>query len=129
MRPISNADGEPINWINYKTGIRDLYFRMDAEKDSASVGIELHAADPESRAKYFQQFKQLAAILKEETGEEWKWEPELTDEYGKSFSRISKKLPAVSIFRKSDWTAIISFLKPRIVALDRFWMLVKDGFG
>jgi len=37
-------------------------------------------------------------------------------------------LPAVNILKENDWPAIISFLKPRIIALDKFWILVKDSF-
>ncbi len=128
MRPITNADGEAINWINYKTGVKDIFFRMDADSSFASVGIELHSSDATLREEHFYQFTQLKKILEEETGEEWKWEPDVTDEYGKTFGRISKKLPDVSIFKKSDWPAIISFLKPRIIALDRFWGSVREGF-
>jgi hypothetical protein len=29
---------------------------------------------------------------------------------------------------EGDWPAIISFLKPRIIALDEFWENVKPGF-
>jgi len=37
-------------------------------------------------------------------------------------------LKEVNIFDTNAWPAIISFLKPRIIALDKFWSLVKDGF-
>jgi hypothetical protein len=30
--------------------------------------------------------------------------------------------------KRDDWPAIISFLKPRIIALDAFWSQAKYGF-
>ena len=60
--------------------------------------------------------------------EEWDWELHTTDEHYKTVSRIVKHLPDVSIFKESDWPALISFLKPRLIALDEFWCDAKDGF-
>ncbi|MGZ8552516.1 MAG: DUF4268 domain-containing protein, partial [Chitinophagaceae bacterium] len=44
MRPLPGADGETVNWLNYKTGIKDLYFRMDADSKQATIAIELRHA-------------------------------------------------------------------------------------
>jgi len=43
-------------------------------------------------------------------------------------STIRTTLPGVNIFKTDDWPRIISFFKPRIIALDAFWDLVRDGF-
>lgn len=128
MRPLPGAGGEPVNWLNYKTGIRHLYFRMDAGNRQAGIAIELHHPDTLVREQYYGQLLQVKAVLQEETGEEWQWEPAVTDEDGKPVSRIGITLPGVNIFHRDDWPRIISFLKPRILALDRLWYLVKDGF-
>jgi hypothetical protein len=36
-------------------------------------------------------------------------------------SRIYCTLQPANIFKETDWPAIISFLKPRMIALDAFW--------
>ena len=41
MRPVKNSEGGSINWLNYKTGIKHIYFRMDANTDHARIAIEL----------------------------------------------------------------------------------------
>lgn len=128
MRPVTGATGDTINWLNYKTGIRHIYFRMDATAACASVAIELRHIDGAMQQHYFKQLQQLKTILQQATGEEWDWQPESSDEYSNTISRVSKTLSSVSIFNESDWPAIISFLKPRIIALDEFWMMVKEGF-
>lgn len=129
MRPLPGADGEPVNWLNYKTGIRHFYFRMDADNKTASIAIELHHPDPELRQHYFTQLRQLQALLVQETGEEWKWQLDSADEDGKTFSRIGTRITGVNIFNKADWPAIISFLKPRMIALDAFWWQVREAIG
>jgi hypothetical protein len=128
MKPLPNADGEIINWLNYKTGVKHIFFRMDADREQATISIELTHADKSMRYQYFDQFLQLKSILNKELSEEWEWQKDITDEHGKSISRIAIVLNNASVFNKNDWPAIISFLKPRIIALDKFWSLVKDSF-
>lgn len=128
MRPVPGANGETKNWINYRTGIKGIYFRMDAGKSSARIGIELDLPDVELQERYYKQLQLLQNLLEDETGEVWKWQKLLQDEHSHTISRISKTLEGVNIFNDADWPSIISFFKPRIMALDRFWETVKDGF-
>jgi hypothetical protein len=59
--------------------------------------------------------------------EEWTWLFSIKDEHEKTLSRIYKETEA-SIFKKEDWPLLISFFKPRIIALDEFWSNAKYGF-
>jgi hypothetical protein len=128
MRPLPGANGDTINWLNYKTGIRHLYFRMDADTKQASISIELRHADPLLQQQYFEQLLQLKNLLEQATGEGWQWQLHKPDEDGNMVSKICTTLANINIFNNADWPTIISFLKPRILALDRFWDTVKDGF-
>lgn len=128
MLPILSSNGSKVNWVNYKTGIKDVLFRMLAGNKEARIGIELVQKDEGVRHLYFQQFLQLKNILHEMTQEEWEWERDAYDESGKILSRISSQQKEVNVFRKEDWPAIISFLKPRIIALDEFWTSVSPVF-
>jgi hypothetical protein len=101
---------------------------MKAERDFASIGIEIAHGDEEMQELYFDQFLQVKNLLKQSTGEEWDWKLHATNEMGQTISKIEKILPHVNVMERSDWPAIISFLKPRIIALDEFWDHVKPGF-
>ena len=129
MRPLPGADGEDVNWLNYKTGIKHLYFRMDADASQASVSIEIRHPDISLQEQYFRRLQQLKNILDDQAGKEWQWQLHQADEHGNIISRISSTSGEINIFNTDDWPAIISFLKPRILALDRFWNEVKDGFS
>lgn len=129
MKPIISASGEKVNWLNYKTSIKHLYFRMDADNKKASVAIELRHPDIIEQQQYFEQLQQLKNILEQTNGEVWQWLLHHTDEDGNIVSRVIISLDNVNIFNQDDWPVLISFLKPRIIALDQFWDLVKDGFG
>ena len=128
MAPVLSADNEPINWINYKTGEKNIYFRMQADNKKASVAVELTHKDTGLQALYFEQFQQLHTLLHEALQEEWIWQLHTHDEHGKSVSRIYIEKENVNIFKQNDWPEIISFFKPRIIALDVFWNDAKHVF-
>jgi len=132
MRPVLSADGLKTNWVNYKTGIPGVRFRMDADAKDATIAIELTHADAYTRMAYYHQFEQLKHVLHETLGEPWQWQPDATDEYGKPTSRISTTLTGINIYNNNDWPQIISFFKPRIIAFDEFWSMTRysfDGIG
>ena len=128
MAPVPSADGIKINWINYKTGIKDLHFKMDADTKAASISIIIAHSNTARQTEFYNQFKQVKNLLKTAVQEEWQWALHVPDESNKTVSRIYTLLAGVNIFKKEDWPQIISFLKPRIIALDNFWNDVKDGF-
>src|SRR5690349_11718814 len=128
MSPVLSAEGEKTNWINYKTGEKDIYFRMNADNKKASIGIEITHKDEDIQALYFEQFRQLQKVLHNALREEWTWLLHTRNEHGKVISRIYTEKQNVSIFKKEDWAQLISFFKPRIIALDEFWSAAKYAF-
>ena len=128
MSPVLSAEGAPINWINYKTGEKDIYFRMNADHQTASIATEIRGKDACLRGLYLEQFQQLQAMLQDAVGEEWIWLPHTQDEFGHGVSRIYTEIAAVSIFKKEDWPQLISFFKARIIALDEFWSTARYVF-
>src|SRR5215213_854413 len=128
MAPVLSADGERINWVNYKTGEKDIAFRMNADHKKATIAIELSHQDPEIQQIYFEQFLQLKNILRSTLGEEWNWQLHVHDENGKLVSRIFLEKNGCSIYKKEHWPGLISFFKPRIIALDEFWTSAKYSF-
>ena len=128
MMPVLSAEGEKVSWVNYKTGEKSIFFRMQADNQKAVVAIELTHSDKDIQQLYYEQFLQLKNLLEEATGEKWTWQLQTADEYGKTISRISTELPGVSIFKKEDWPRLISFFKTNSIAFDEFWSNVKYAF-
>jgi len=129
ISPQPSAEGLKINWINYKTGIKYLHFKMHADNRAALIAIELSHPDPGMQELLLEQFKEYRNILYSSLGEEWDWQLHLSDENDKIVSRISKSLGDVNIYKREDWPALISFFKPRIIALDEFWTDAQYSFG
>lgn len=123
-----NAEGESINWINYKTGVKGIYFRTNVERKHAEVMIMIDHPDPDFRQMIWEQFEEYEIVLHSYIGEDWIWNARDFDEEGKEISSIKTTLDRVSIFRDEDWPAIISFLKERMKNLDEFWVDHKESF-
>ena len=123
-----NAEGTRINWINYKTDIKGVYFRTDVERKFAEVSIEISHPDPSIQQLIFEQFEEYENVLQSYLGEEWIWTKEDYDDDGKQIGTIKTRLENVSIFREADWPQIIPFLKDRMINLDQFWCDHKESF-
>lgn len=129
MKPVQSADGLPVTWLNYKTGINGISFKMDADRDHALIQILLSHKSEDIRESHYNQFLQLKPILETTLGEQdWFWRHEEMDWFGKTTSSINKIIENVNVLRQSDWPEIISFFKPRIIALDEFWSMAKPSF-
>jgi hypothetical protein len=128
LSPVPSGDGQKINWINYKTGVRFINFKMNATENSAYIAIEISHPSPEQRKLYFDHFTSLKNILEEHLEQKWIWEEEVLNESGKTISRIYTLLPGVNMYKKEDWPAIISFFKSGITAIDRFWVGYREMF-
>ena len=123
-----SSSGLEVNWINYKTGIKGLQFKMDADNKSARIAIEINHPDKEIRELMFEQWDEFQLLFAAEMGEDWIWHKSYFDALGKEVSKIELRLDSVSIFKEEDWPEIISFLKNNLLRLDSFWEDVKDSF-
>ena len=127
LKAVPSAEGILVNWINYRTGIKQVFFRMDVYKKTTYIGIELHHDDEGIRELFFEQFLELKTYLHSVVEEEWVWE----DQYyngSREISRIYTSIDGYNIHNKDQWPEIISFLKPRIIKLDEFWADAKYSF-
>lgn len=128
MKPVPSASGYPVNWINYKTGVKNIFFKMDVDTKKATISIQLSHSDAGIRELVFNQFEEFRLMFRNTVNEEWDWLQDTTDEYGKTVSQIAITLDMVNIYNQQHWPELISFFKPRIIALDEFWDNVKPVF-
>ena len=128
ISPLHSAEGSKVNWLNYKTGLKHVYFKMDADNRHGYIAIEMHHPDLGIQELFFEQFRELKNMFESYLQEEWVWTLHDRDQNGRTVSRISKEISSVNVFNKNDWPTFITFFKPRIVALDDFWCVAKDAF-
>ena len=128
MAPVPSASLEKVNWINYKTGVKGISFKMEAGKENATVAVEIYLPNMMLQHQYFEVFINFATQFKKLAGQGWIMEKKYTNESHQSFSGLFIKLKGVNIFKEDDWPSIISFLKKNMIALDAFWNDYKPAF-
>ena len=92
------------------------------------VGIVFTHKDPEIQQIFFEHLLGLKKIFEAEAGTGWQWQMHVHDEQGSLVSRVYSEMENVSIYQQENWPGLISFFKPRIIALDAFWSQEKYGF-
>lgn len=127
MKPVPSAWQEKVNWLNYKTGIKDVFFRLHADHKTARICIEITHKDPMIRKIFYDHFTAMKTMLHDALGEEWMWIEDTEDELGKPLAAIYIKVTGVNVMDEKSWPSIIAFFKPRFIALDAFWGEVKDS--
>lgn len=128
MAPILSTEGLKINWVNYHTGLKDVYFRMDASQKNAAIYISMEHGDVEIQELYFNRFMEFRNLLHDMLQEEWIWQLHVETGDNKVISRIYRELSGVSVFNKDHWPELIPFFKHRIITLDSFWENAKYSF-
>lgn len=128
IKPVLGAEGLPVNWVNYKTGIKHIFFRTDADQKKVSISIELTHPDADVRALFYEQLLLFKNMLHNALGEEWEWLPDSINTQSVPIAKVFAERAGLSIYNQQQWPEMISFLKPRIIALDEFWINVKPVF-
>jgi hypothetical protein len=128
MAPVPSSEGQKINWINYKTGIKHIRFVMQLNDRDALTGILITHPDEETRNLFFNRFVQLKTMFEGFIEGDWVWDAQAYDEFEKPVSIIYTELAGKTIKDQQNWPDIISFFKKHMMALDGFWELAKDGF-
>lgn len=117
-----------IRFLNYKTGIKDFYIRMHAEKDHAMVSFDFQHKDEEIRALFYEQLESFKTMMHSTMETELIWDPEYIIDRRYTIARVYLQLDNVNVFNKEDWPAMFEFLTPLMFKADEFWEDVKDVF-
>ena len=128
MSPVPSASFEKVNWVNYKTGIKGISFKLNADKNTASLAVEINLPNKMLQHQYFDVYINFAIQFKNIAGNNWQMKKFYTNENNQEISRIFTEIKAVNIFNENDWPQIISFLKKNIISLDTFWNEYKPAF-
>src|SRR5690606_31529786 len=128
MKLQTSASGLEINWINYKTGIKGLQLKTDADNKSARIAIEMTQNDREIQELMFEQFEEFQVVFEGELGSDWVSYKSEAEQSGNQMASIEVRLENLSMFKVEDSPSIISFFKDDSLGWDSFWDDVKDSF-
>lgn len=117
-----------VNWTHYKTGVKDVYIRMDFNTHEAFCSIDLQMKDQGVRELVWEQFMETKNLLLNYVGSELQLLPNFTTQEGNSIHRMSWKITDVSITNENDYPQVIDFLSDKIKGVDSFWVAYSELF-
>ncbi|MBD3635953.1 MAG: DUF4268 domain-containing protein [Crocinitomicaceae bacterium] len=127
MKKLRNPHGSKVNWMNYNTGIKHLYFRMEADESGARLCIDIQFPDEGIRALYYEQFEEFKNVLSSKF-KTLNWYPKWDHWNGKEIARIAIEKGGCSLRNTDDWDKMHLFLKLNFVKLDEFWTEFGEVF-
>jgi len=119
--------GEKVRWVNYRTGLKSIRFKIEADKKSSSICIDIVSSDSGVREVFFEQFEELKILLSKKM-DRLIWEKNYRIDSGVYISRIYTELIGPSINEESQWGDIYLFFEKNLVALHEFWEISQEVF-
>ena len=117
-----------IRWVNYRTNIKDLYFRLNLTQQKAIFSIELQHKDDGIRELFYEQFLELKAVLNDSVNGELVWEEIKFNQFNHPVCCMHSELENVSIYKKEDWLSVFQFFEKKMVGLHEFWLEFQEIF-
>jgi len=127
MKKHSAEYSEKIRWVNYRTGLNSVRFKLETFKNSSKVCIDVVNKDRGVREVFFEQFEEFKTLLSNSM-DKLDWVKEYRVDTGIYITRIYAELKGPSINEESDWGEIYKFFEKNILALHEFWKISQDVF-
>lgn len=128
MKPHRSQTGEHVRWTNYRTGVKDMYFRLNVDNVRASLSIDLQHPDNGIRDLFWEQLLEFKNLLSQHLESELFWHYSYSLPSGQVISHVVCYQENVSLFDKTTWPTAFAFLKTNIIHLDAFWADARDIF-
>jgi hypothetical protein len=125
MSKTRSSVGYRINWLNYPSGVKSIFIRLEVNSKGASLCFDIQSKDAGIRAILWEQMTELKAVMEDQTGEaEWLETFYLTG--GQEISRIRWQHLSLNLYKTEDHTAIFDYLKDRLIRFDNFYQEYKE---
>jgi len=126
MRQTQSASVKRVNWLNYRTEVKDTYLRLVCDGKTTTVCYDIQFKDIGIKAIFWEQLGELKTILESSMNQVTTWEENVITQEGLTIGRISWKLENVNFYNDEDWGKIHTFFKSRLIEFDAFYQEFKD---
>lgn len=126
MKPHRSAEGNKVNWSNYNTKVKGLYFRLLVDKNSASVCLDFENKDEDIKELQLAQFEELKTVFNNTMPTNYLFEQVIID--NRIIDRFSVTIGNCSLFNETTWPEMFAFYKTHVIAFDNFWTNFKELF-
>lgn len=126
MQPVPSVFMTPVNWVNYKTGVKQVRFLMEVDRNRAEVFILFNTKD-EALLNQFQPLIQEMVQQLNHPNIEWTIDKSYYRE-NEVYTRVFAFIDGVNIYNQDSWPSIISFFKTAMILIDQMWLEQKEIF-
>ncbi len=115
------------NFKLHRTKIRGVAFRFDVNRKNATVMLEIHHKNEDTRIKAYEIVERYKAIMEEgfENGLQWEFYHQRKDS-GQEVCRIYTLLENVDIHNRSQWPDIYNFFIENMLRLEENFLQISD---
>lgn len=123
-----NSNHRKINWINYPTGVKEIYIRLDINQKQAKFSIDFQSKDPEILNLIWEQMQELKVVFENEMGTTGTWDEHATNKANQAIKSIYWTLPNVSIYNPKDEAEIFIFFQSKLFNFHKFYDEFNEVF-
>jgi hypothetical protein len=120
--------GNKVNWTNFNTGIKHLYFRMDLEENFPKLCIDMQFPNEGIRELYYEQFTEFKDRLDSLFESELIWLPRFEHSNTRTIARICIENKELDYYRREDWPAMYAYFGDNFQKLEAFWNEFNEVF-
>lgn len=129
MKSVKGIHGNKVNWLGYRSHVKELFIRMEFDGKGARLCIDLQHRDDSIRALFYEQFTELKTVMQDCFSNELIFLSEFKIESSGIFcSRIKSENTDLNFYHDEDLKLGIDFFKEQLISLDKFWDDYKDIF-
>ena len=127
MKKHTELSEKKIRWVNYRTGVSAIKFKIEADNKTTRVIIEIIHPDKGIMQLFFEQFQEFKTMLQSNM-DELIWEKEYYNTTGQMSMRIFTEMNTQSMSNEKHWGDLFRFYEKNMLALHEFWRNSKEIF-
>jgi hypothetical protein len=121
-----SASGRKMNWLQYKTDIKQIFLRLETNKSNVRVCFDIQFKDAGIRSIVWEQMGELKKVLNDEMKEDGVWEEHFWNDTIDDFCRIYWEKSDLNYLDKNNKQAIFNFFEDKLICFDKFYDVYKD---
>lgn len=111
----------------YNTKMKGVELKFDANREGASVILEINLSDERARLDKYEQFEFYKSLMEKDFPNGLIWDYEYVRESGEVVSRIYSFQNGLDIHRRIQWMDFYKFLSSEMLKLEKAFKLVKEA--
>lgn len=122
MAQNKTADKKRNNWMNYRTGVKNMRINFFADENEAAVNLDFEHKDSGIRELQIEQLEECRKVLENTFAPMiLEWHLHFVRENGKVISRVRTTPLPSNILNEAEWPKTIDYLKEGMLKMDAFW--------